>query len=312
MDTVLPLVHSTPTDEQLQEADEPEQTAGDASMQSYVAINPALLFDSRWAYRDLQLLCQRLGLGGRGDRLHLIHKLRTWNRTHFSSSSTLPTTSASNFALLCIDSGGDKYAAQLTPLKVKTPRLCDGSPRSALSGGRGAMAGAASEGRRLSFSVFNGVKIIPPRTLVYDDEQKEQEQHNGWEAQAEKRDQQIEMAAASLSKDAMQAATNKSAATTASTLDASCKSASRADSQVPRCVADSTSVSEQRMMEPRETKHRTIKCDDSNNEQQQATNELTCLSLRRSARKRVPSRKVRDGQCEMKEMRLSYCGATIH
>ena len=255
MDAVLPLVHSTSVDEQPdEEAVEPERAVDDASLQPYVTINPALLHDSRWAYRDLQLLCQRLGLGGRGDRLHLIHKLRTWNRTHFSSYTTQPiTAAASNFALLCINSGGNKYAAQLTPLKVKTPRLCDGSPRSALTGGRGAVVGGVgSEGRRLSFSVFNGVKIIPPRTLHYEDDEKDEHEQD----EEKKREQ-------STAEQAKQSETTKGGTTVELSCDAS--------KQQSKCA---TAVSGE----------------------QAALKQLISPSLRRSDRKRLPSRKARESQ----------------
>ena len=264
MDAVLPLVHSAPADEPEEEAE--EQADDDSSMQPYVAINPALLHDNRWAYRDLQLLCQRLGLGGRGDRLHLIHKLRTWNRTHFSSSN-LPATAASNFALLCINSGGDKYAAQLTPLKVKTPRLCDGSPRSALSGGRaGVVTGAGSQGRRLSFSVFNGVKLIPARALQYeDDDEKAEDEHEERREEAQVQKDQGRTAL-SRTEQEQQSATIKSEA-----------SGSTQCTDVP-------------------LQQQTSKGNDDSDEQQ-ARKKLESVSVRRSARKRVPSRRLRDSQC---------------
>ena len=290
MDAVLPLVHSTPadSDEAAEEAAEEKPSDDDSGSLPYVAINPALLHDSRWAYRDLQLLCQRLGLGGRGDRLHLIHKLRSWNRTHFSSSSPTATASASNFALLCVNSGGDRYAAQLTPLKVKTPRLCDGSPRSAMSGRRaaGVAAGLSGSGRRLSFSVFNGVKLIPPRALTYDDDGQRTETNKD-EAQSEQQTSTEQI---------KQCVSVNSAVSATACVDAH-KSECRVDNQMLPCAGETAGVGEQ-MSKVGNGKtwsaQESMKCEGSGKNQQ------VCISaspsLRRSARKRLPSRKLRDGQ----------------
>jgi hypothetical protein len=47
----------------------------------YLAINPSTLDDnSLFSYRDLQQLCIRLGLGGKGNRLELQDKLHRWHR----------------------------------------------------------------------------------------------------------------------------------------------------------------------------------------------------------------------------------------
>lgn len=279
MDTVIPLAHHTPADTVAQADDTEEEVAAaekdddekadSSDVQPYVAINPSLLHDTRWSYRDLQLLCQRLGLGGSGDRTHLIHKLRTWNRTHFSSGAThpQPNTAASNFALLCISSNTSSGSAQLTPLKVRTPRLCDGSPRSALSGGRG--VSVRSEGRRLSFSVFNGVKIIPPRTLQYNDEEEEVETESEEKVTGEPQ---------------QQSATSKEAAT----VEACQNSDIAAKGKEEQSVVDVAQAIAQQSRQFSKANDETVK--------QQATDEAASAILRRSGRKRMPSRKLRESQ----------------
>ena len=49
--------------------------------EEYIAINPDTLHDSsHWSYRDLQKLCRKLNLGGKGSRSILEQKLLTWHR----------------------------------------------------------------------------------------------------------------------------------------------------------------------------------------------------------------------------------------
>eukprot|EP01041_Mallomonas_annulata_P010274 gene10274-21440_t len=49
--------------------------------QEYITVNPDLLAnDQLWCYRDIQKLCVKLQLGGRGKRCDLIDKLTTWHR----------------------------------------------------------------------------------------------------------------------------------------------------------------------------------------------------------------------------------------
>lgn len=50
----------------------------------YVTINPEMLNDPTWSYRDLQLLCMRLHLGGKGKRVELVEKLLDWHRKQFN------------------------------------------------------------------------------------------------------------------------------------------------------------------------------------------------------------------------------------
>lgn len=43
-----------------------------------------MLNDPTWSYRDLQLLCMRLHLGGKGKRVELVEKLLDWHRKQFN------------------------------------------------------------------------------------------------------------------------------------------------------------------------------------------------------------------------------------
>lgn len=176
----------------------------------YVTINPDLLRDAAWQFRDLQLLCMRLGLGGRGTRSELVERLLAWHRKCFHKRNRAPEDEeddhplsiskrmkhASNFSLLQFDTSAMLQATStvtpppasstpplspfnddhangplasvtvstslpqlLTPLLYRTARRHDGTPRSILS----PSMRPKSSSKRLSFSVFNGVKLIPDR-----------------------------------------------------------------------------------------------------------------------------------------------------
>lgn len=60
-------------------------TAGDGQM---VTLNPDLFESSdHYTYRDLQRLCCRLGLGGKGKREDLVERLQSWNRSRCENAS---------------------------------------------------------------------------------------------------------------------------------------------------------------------------------------------------------------------------------
>jgi hypothetical protein len=185
----------------------------------YVTINPDLLRDAAWQFRDLQLLCMRLGLGGRGTRSELVERLLAWHRKCFHKkqseameedeeddhplSISKRMKHASNFSLLQFDTSAMLQATSsvtpppaasstpplspfnddhangplasvtvsaslpqlLTPLLYRTARKHDGTPRSILS----PSMRPKSSTKRLSFSVFNGVKLIPDRHTSNDE-----------------------------------------------------------------------------------------------------------------------------------------------
>lgn len=53
-------------------------------------MNPDTLCNEKvWAYRDLQLLCMKLGIGGKGSRTSLEHKLISWHRARSKGRAIL-------------------------------------------------------------------------------------------------------------------------------------------------------------------------------------------------------------------------------
>jgi hypothetical protein len=78
--------------------------------QQYLTINPDTLNDrDLWSFRDLQLLCVKLSLGGKGSRIELEDKLRQWHRIRNEVINKEPheelipmNVSGNNFALLQI------------------------------------------------------------------------------------------------------------------------------------------------------------------------------------------------------------------
>jgi hypothetical protein len=192
--------------------------------QAYITINPEMLNSELWSYRDLQLLCMRLQLGGRGKKQELIDKLLAWHTQQHNAEKQDEGIAGCNFALLDLgyklpqqnDSSEQQqfdptsakktlksqqqqhqqsHLSQLTPLvpcsAQRQQRNADGTLRSILSPPfRNAATGKStnkqvkpasrlaqfaaqiaeeerqhnqSSTKRLSFSVFNGVKLIPPR-----------------------------------------------------------------------------------------------------------------------------------------------------
>lgn len=183
----------------------------------YVTINPDMLREAAWNFRDLQLLCMRLGLGGRGTRDQLVERLLAWHRKCFRKKEADEEEEeeddhplsirkrmkyASNFSLLQFDTSAMMQASAapapveaapttpplspidahanaplasvtvssslpqlLTPLLYRTARRPDGTPRSILSPSM-----RPKSAKRLSFSVFNGVKLIPSRTTSNEEE----------------------------------------------------------------------------------------------------------------------------------------------
>jgi hypothetical protein len=58
--------------------------------ENFLTINPETLSSKElWSYRDLQKLCIRLQLGGRGTREELCIKLTEWNRARQDDDSCM-------------------------------------------------------------------------------------------------------------------------------------------------------------------------------------------------------------------------------
>lgn len=91
-----------------------------------VTLNPELLDDhDAFSFRDLQALCKRLSLGGKGKREELVAKLKMWHRhreapgTPDENKSPLPmNVPGQHFALLHVNVA----AAETTPSTTKKKR----------------------------------------------------------------------------------------------------------------------------------------------------------------------------------------------
>jgi hypothetical protein len=139
----------------------------------YITFNPEMLDDETWTYRDLQKLSMKLGLGGKGGREQLVEKLKQWHKQQFNEERHGP---GSNFALLEVEvpacllqpdatpASPSKGAAPslLSPLKINPAKKTqEGLPIGILSPSKRNTPSAQK--KRLSFSIFNGTKIIPDR-----------------------------------------------------------------------------------------------------------------------------------------------------
>ncbi len=120
----------------------------------------------------------KLNIGGRGTREQLIDKLREWHKKQFTQDRR---GVGSNFSLLEVelppspkDDNGNPLPRQggpsptlLSPLRVRQRYLTDGTPKSILSARKGNFDPTDSaHKKKLSFSIFNGTKIIPPRDAI--------------------------------------------------------------------------------------------------------------------------------------------------
>jgi len=106
----------------------------------YFSYNPALFDDPSIAYRQLQKLSMKLGLGGAGKRADVTERLQQWHRRYLIRDKNSPMK---NFALVevNVDKAGKKNRAVsprlLSPLKKRpSKRRADGTPVSILSPGR--------------------------------------------------------------------------------------------------------------------------------------------------------------------------------
>jgi SAP domain len=135
-------------------------------------LNPGCFDDvNAFKYRDLQQLAKHVGVPANGKRTDLVKRLQKWHRTQFSDIRD-ERDAASNFTLLKVDvisptSGPKVEPALLSPLIKKPRKRADGTPVGILTPSktnrRRAATPGASAKKRIKFSCFNGVKIIPDR-----------------------------------------------------------------------------------------------------------------------------------------------------
>ena len=173
--------------------------------EEFLTINPESFSDPKyWHYKDLQKLCAKLQLGGRGSRNSLEEKLINWHRTrHNEQSSRSPNDShfpmnvpGNNFSLLHINVKAAKNrtkkrrssihnlhepnGALVDPLLLRpivgdcnTPRKSILKKRRVGSPVRTVLPENGNDGlptstklSKLQFSPFNGVKIISHRYSI--------------------------------------------------------------------------------------------------------------------------------------------------
>mmetsp|Transcript_30154 Transcript_30154/g.59041 ORF Transcript_30154/g.59041 Transcript_30154/m.59041 type:complete len:352 (+) Transcript_30154:36-1091(+) len=120
--------------------------------EQFFTYNPDCFDDEQWSYRDLQKLCIKMELGGRGKRKELVQKLQDWNQKKLVRN---PKEPVDNFTLLEADvnvavvgnnrrkSGVRKTGGGMTisprllsPLTKKPRRQANGNPIGILSPSR--------------------------------------------------------------------------------------------------------------------------------------------------------------------------------
>ena len=168
--------------------------------QEYLAINPDTLSDTNmWTYKDLQKLCSKLSLGGKGTRDCLEAKLISWHRERGDAEELEEekfemNVPGNNFSLLQIDVKPSKIKGKkvrrnssllrlddttervspsiLRPLNVQTPMksilkkrpsLLDMDLDEGYENDEQAINCTPKKLSKLTFSPFNGVKVISHR-----------------------------------------------------------------------------------------------------------------------------------------------------
>lgn len=147
----------------------------------YLTINPSLLDDNNWSYRDLQTLCKQVTISARGKRYELVDRLVEWHHQQFDDSRRKEQIPGSNFSMLQIKLPNIEQHPMCTPLlnkphnksinnsndiiyKTATKSILSQTPRVGT-------IHASQHKKSIQFSVFNSVKLIPARdkTDYYED-----------------------------------------------------------------------------------------------------------------------------------------------
>lgn len=179
--------------------------------EQYLAINPDTLSDTtQWSYRDIQKLCMRLQLGGRGSRDVLEERLIGWHRRRKHSKTVLNRVEHPEEVTLQMNVVGNNFSIlRMNVAEKENRRRRSNGRRNSLVPENGAdvivsptilkplrmnpdreaaivgiLKGCREEPRaqtpkrldHITFSPFNGVKVIPHRTsfnfghISFDDE----------------------------------------------------------------------------------------------------------------------------------------------
>jgi hypothetical protein len=153
----------------------------------YYSLNPIMLHEdeenhvnNQLSYREIQLLCIELGLGGKGSRIELLNKLNEWNKGNMNNTNKTCKRRSSNNNLHLVDISNtinvNKSSLTHTPRKVTNNNIytftCpalnrrnqDGTPISILT--NNTTSNSKRSAKRLSFSLLNEVKLIPQRHQI--------------------------------------------------------------------------------------------------------------------------------------------------
>ena len=147
----------------------------------YLTINPSLLDDHNWSYRDLQTLCKQVNVRASGKRIELVDRLVVWHQQQFDDNKRAEQIQGSNFSMLQIKLPNIEQHPMCSPLltKIKYNNVNQSnnnhhvlsSPiptRSILSATpRLGTEFASTQKKSIQFSVFNSVKLIPAREYDY-------------------------------------------------------------------------------------------------------------------------------------------------
>jgi len=154
----------------------------------YFAVNPDLLDENIWSYRQLQCLAKRVGVKANGSRAVLVERLQQWHKNgnpavdDDSSSDTenkppSKQTDESNFHMLQVNLSKQKMLCTsprlLSPFgksqrfesECGTPSSILKSKQACTTPDRRTTPGdlTASAKKRLEFSPYNKVALVPPR-----------------------------------------------------------------------------------------------------------------------------------------------------
>ena len=150
------------------------------SLQPYFTINPAMFDHATWDYKSLQKLCKTLNLKQIGTRAKLISRLQNFHREHasnrfgagafanigvqvYSSPTKSKTRVSKKFLSPCINrSTGEPILKKQSSFTCEPHEMASTS-RTPIRSNKKAPRTPRSSARRIAFSPYNQVRIIPHR-----------------------------------------------------------------------------------------------------------------------------------------------------
>jgi hypothetical protein len=160
----------------------------DSAEDVYFAVNPDLLDEKIWSYRQLQHLAKRVGVKANGSRAALVERLQQWHKNGIpavddeededeENKPPVPPGEETNFHMLQVNVGKQKMLCAsprlLSPFgksqrfesDCNTPSSILKSTPKRSNSNLGAENNelSASTKKRLEFSPYNKVALVPPR-----------------------------------------------------------------------------------------------------------------------------------------------------